>query len=241
MKTVKILPQPTDSTCGPTSLHAVYDYFGDSLPLESVIKEVKFLKDGGTLAVMLGCHALKRGYKATIYTYNLKIFDPTWDLSDKNKVIENLKNQAKAKKAKKLLKATKVYIKFLKLGGNLISEDLTIDLLKRLFNKKLPVLTGLSATYLYNFKRETVNYKNESIYDDIKGIPVGHFVVLNGFDKNKNIIVADPFHGNPLSDSNYYSVNVQRLINAIMLGLITYDANLLVISPVKNEKNCSSK
>ena len=27
-----ILPQPDDSTCGPTYLHAVYRYWGDVLP-----------------------------------------------------------------------------------------------------------------------------------------------------------------------------------------------------------------
>ena len=31
-----------------------------------------------TLAVLLGCHALRRGYEATIYTFNLQVFDPTW-------------------------------------------------------------------------------------------------------------------------------------------------------------------
>ena len=233
MRKVNILPQPTDSTCGPTSLHAVYDYFGDKVSLKTVVNEVKVLKEGGTLAVMLGCHALRRGYDTVIYTYNLRIFDPTWDLSNSKTLIQNLIKQAQVKKGKKFNKATKAYIKFLLLGGKLVSEDLTIDLLKRLFNKKLPVLTGLSATYLYNFKRETVNYKNESIYDDIKGIPVGHFVVLNGFNRKGDIIVADPYHGNPLFGSSYYSVKPQRLINAIMLGLITYDANLLVISPKK--------
>ena len=79
---LKILTQPDDSTCGPTSLHAVYQYFDDDISLDQVIKEVSFLEEGGTLAVMLGCHALKRGYKVKIYTYNLHVFDPTWFLQN---------------------------------------------------------------------------------------------------------------------------------------------------------------
>lgn len=58
---VKMLSQPDDTTCGPTSLHAVYNYFGSSLSLHQLISEVRSLEEGGTLAVMLGIDALKRG------------------------------------------------------------------------------------------------------------------------------------------------------------------------------------
>ena len=45
----------------------------------------------------------------------------------------------------------------------------------------------------------------------------------------REILIADPLHSNPLVDSRYYAVNVHRLIGAIFLGAVTYDANLLVI------------
>ena len=73
-----ITMQPDDFTCGPACLHSVYDYYGDAISLDQVITEVQSLKGGGTLAVLLGNHALRRGYRATIYTYNLHVFDPTW-------------------------------------------------------------------------------------------------------------------------------------------------------------------
>jgi hypothetical protein len=57
-----IRPQPSDTTCGPTCLHAMYRYCADTISLEEVISGVKYLKDGGTLAAMLACHALGRGY-----------------------------------------------------------------------------------------------------------------------------------------------------------------------------------
>ena len=75
---IKILPQPDDVTCGPTSLHAVYSHLGYKIPLKKLISEIEFLEEGGTLGVFLGIDALKRGFKATIYSYNLKLFDPTW-------------------------------------------------------------------------------------------------------------------------------------------------------------------
>ena len=33
-----ILPQPDDTTCGPTSLHAVYRFWGDDLPIDRIIR-----------------------------------------------------------------------------------------------------------------------------------------------------------------------------------------------------------
>lgn len=77
----RILPQPTETTCGPTCLHAVYRYHGGRASLDTIIDEIPYFEEGGTLAVMLGINALKRGYKAKIYTYNLHMFDPTWFLN----------------------------------------------------------------------------------------------------------------------------------------------------------------
>jgi ABC-type bacteriocin/lantibiotic exporter with double-glycine peptidase domain len=57
---VEILPQPDDTACGPTCLHALYRYYGDQIPLERVISEVTRLEEGGTVA----CQALRLGYQA---------------------------------------------------------------------------------------------------------------------------------------------------------------------------------
>ncbi|MGH7163181.1 MAG: hypothetical protein ACREID_06840, partial [Planctomycetota bacterium] len=67
---LEMLPQPDDAACGPTCLHAVYRYHDDPIPLAHILEEIPRLKEGGTLAVFLACHALRRGYRATIYTYN---------------------------------------------------------------------------------------------------------------------------------------------------------------------------
>jgi hypothetical protein len=71
---LEILTQPDDASCGPTCLHAVYRYFGEDVSLDEVIRDVPTLPAGGTLAVNLANHALKRGYEALIYTYNLTVF-----------------------------------------------------------------------------------------------------------------------------------------------------------------------
>jgi len=75
--TIDVAPQPDTAPCGPTCLHAIYRYYGENLPLSQVIDETHMLAGGGTLDVFLTNHALKRGYVATILTYNLTVFDPT--------------------------------------------------------------------------------------------------------------------------------------------------------------------
>jgi len=45
------------------------------------------------------------------------------------------------------------------------------------------------------------------------------------------VLVADPLHDNPAFGGQYYRVDVGRLIASILLGIVTYDANLLIITP----------
>ena len=224
-----IKAQPDDITCGPTCLHSIYQYYHDEIQLKQVVSEVKSLKSGGTLAVMLGNHALQRGYKAKIYTYNLNVFDPSWFALPQTKMISNLKKQMRYKfRRKKLQVASRAYIKFLEAGGIIQQTELDEHLLKKYLKQSTPILTGLSATYLYGTQRE-IPATNK--YDSIKGEPVGHFVIINGYEEATNIVyMADPMNPNPLK-SQYYSVTFNRLINSIMLGIVTYDANLLVIEP----------
>jgi hypothetical protein len=223
---LEVLPQPDDSTCGPTCLHAVYRYWGLELSLDQVIAEVTPLPEGGTLAVSLACHALRHGFAAEIYTYNLQIFDPSWFTKEVD-LAERLREQRKVKHDRKLSHATHDYLQFLGLGGVLRWRELTGGLIRRFLNRAIPILTGLSATYLYGCARE-----HQSAYDDVRGQPIGHFVVLSGYDRaRREVMIADPMQDNPLFRSQYYRVGMARLRASILLGILTYDANLLVITP----------
>lgn len=232
MLNIVIKTQPDDETCGPTSLHAVYRYYHDNVSLATVIREVETVSTGGTIAAMLGKHALKRGYQASLYVYNLSLFDPTWFTpdGDQQHLAKQLRQQLIYKRSPKFIESTNAYLEFIDHGGKILYKDLTIHMLKKHFQQGQPILTGLSATYLYNSARERFTRNRMSVYDAIRGEPCGHFVVLCGYDVEKRrIIVADPHRQNPISQNNYYKVNISRLINAIMLGVLTYDANLLVI------------
>lgn len=224
---IVVQPQPDATTCGPTCLHALYRYFGDEIPLGQVIKEVPALPGGGTLAVNLACHALSRGYRATIFTYNLNLFDPTWFSGGSKRIALGLAAQREAKPRAKLAAATDAYLSFLTLGGRLKHKDLTAGLLRRHLKRGTPLLTGLSATYLYQCARE-----RDDEYDDVGGEPMGHFVVLAGYDREtREVTVSDPLKDNPGFGSQNYPVSMARLTAAILLGIVTYDANLLALEP----------
>lgn len=222
-----ITAQPDATTCGPTCLNAVYGYFGDPMPLEQTVAEVEHLDEGGTLDVFLACHALARGYRATIYTYNLNVFDPTW-FSEETDLRAKLAEQARHKYSRKLQRATSGYRRYLKLGGDIRMDDLTGRLLRGYLRREIPILCGLSATWLYRDRRE----REDCEADDVRGEPLGHFVVLCGYDRGRREVrVADPHLGNPVTGDHYYNVGLDRLADAILLGAVTYDANLLIIEP----------
>lgn len=121
-----IYPQPDETSCGPTCLHSIYNYYGDSIDLHSVISEVKELDAGGTLAVFLGCHALKRGYKASIYTLNLHVFDPTWFKLQSIDLKEKLRLRGESRDDAKMLAAISGHMEFLTSAVKFISVILQI-------------------------------------------------------------------------------------------------------------------
>ena len=234
---IKINTQPDDETCGPTSLHAIYRFYGHDITQGQVINEVQRSLSGGTLAPFLGLHALANGFYVTIYVHNLRLFDPTWfgnRLNPNEFLINKLRAHRQHHHDEHLLQASHAFEEFLKAGGKVEFPTLNRRLLRKYFNLNVPILTGLSATYLYETARERFTEEGEDIFDDIGGEPCGHFVVLCGYDsKMRSVVVADPHRENPISHDNYYKVPISRLINAILLGVFTFDANLLIIHPKK--------
>lgn len=229
-----ILPQPSATTCGPTCLHAVYRYYGEKADLKDIIRDIRELDEGGTFACILGTHALQRGYDVELYTFNLQVFDPTWFSLAKPAMLERLLSRKKAKGRGKLGLAIEAYREFLEAGGEVKFEDLTTKLIRGFLKRGVPILTGLSSTFLYRAMREH-GPKLED--DDIMGDPQGHFVVLCGYDKDdRTVLVADPWHPNPAYQGLQYVVDIDRVVNAVLLGIITHDADMVIITPRNHSK-----
>jgi hypothetical protein len=225
---VKILPQPDETTCGPTCLHAVYRYWQNIDALSSVIARTGRLEHGGTLAVFLACDALRLGFDATIYTCNLNVFDPTWFLPGVD-IAQRLRLQSQVKMDYRLQTATTGYLEFLSLGGRLRLLELSRSLIHGYLRRGIPIITGLSATFLYRSRRE---YGIDDTPDDIRGVPSGHFVVIAGYDRvRRTLLVIDPYYKNPYASTHEYWLSAERVLGAVLLGMATHDANLLIIRP----------
>jgi Peptidase_C39 like family/Peptidase C39 family len=230
--------QPDDVTCGPTCLHAIYRYYGDDRSLDTLSDEIETVDGGGTVGVHLALHALASGYRAKITSWNLRVFDPTWFAPGAPPAKDRLAARATAQRGtregdRKLRDVCEAYVKFLELGGEVELDDLDAALLRGYLKRGVPILTGLSATFLYREARELA----DGTSDDVRGDPSGHFVVLTGYDQEtREVTVTDPMHPNPLSPIHTYRVPMSRLIGAIYLGVLTYDANLLVIEPKAHKR-----
>jgi hypothetical protein len=125
--------------------------------------------------------------------------------------------------------AAQAYVDFVDAGGEIEFRDLDPRLLRRSLRRGIPILTGLSASFLYREARERASNGKP---DDIGGDPVGHFVVLTGYDsKQREVQITDPMHPNPLAKVHTYPVKMERVIGAIYLGVLTHDANLIVLEP----------
>ncbi|MBL9077930.1 MAG: C39 family peptidase [Planctomycetes bacterium] len=224
-----IAPQPDGSSCGPTCLQALYRFHGDDVPIDRIVGDVQQLDDGGVLGVQLACHALRRGYEADIYTYNVQMFDPTWFRGVRPDLRAKLEAQAEVKDKRKLKFATQAYLEYLDLGGRVDMRDLSAAFVAELLAAGAPVLTGLSSTWLYGGPREVGRDPQD---DDVAGVPQGHFVVLCGWQAaSRHVWIADPLRPNPFSPDPVYSVDIDRLIASILLGIVTYDANLILLRP----------
>jgi hypothetical protein len=232
MLDLSIATQPDGISCGPSCLHALYQFFLDPITLEQTIEEVPYLDGGGTLAVLLACHALRRGYKATLHSFNLHVLDPTWVIGNSYALREKLEKQLTTTTDPKIKITTQAYMDFLDLGGELTFGEITFDLLRRCLDRKVPLLSGVSATYLYKNMRDYTSDDNQVVYDEWLGAPTGHFVVIRGYELNtQSLSIADPYTPHPLSSDHYYSVDFLHWLHAHLLGIVTYDAELVSIEP----------
>jgi hypothetical protein len=129
--------------------------------LDDVVRQVVPLSTGGTLAVHLGNHALARGYRATIFSCNIQLFDPTW-FGEGEDLGARLGDQARLKDDERLREATLAHLRFLEAGGVVRFGEITPETVDGYLGRGIPLLTGLSATYLYGRRIPTVHTPGEA-------------------------------------------------------------------------------
>lgn len=226
--------QPDDVTCGPTCLRQLYGFYGDDRPFQSILDATEMNPGGGTLAAFLGLAALRQGYRATLYPFDLRVFDPSWFDLPQRALAAKLGERADAVVDEGVRRSTLAWRAFIEEGGRVEFAELAPELLVDVLDRGHPVLCGLSATWLY---RQTRERPDDCEWDDLRGEPTGHFVVICGYSGGgRRFMVRDPSSHVPFSRDGRYVVPAQRLINAILLGDVTQDAVLLELWPGKPRK-----
>lgn len=100
--------------------------------------------------------------------------------------------------------------------------------------RRHPLATGLSSWFLYRTPRE---YGLTDIVDDVCGTPSGHFVVIAAYDRAaRRLLVSDPYGPHPYGGSRDYWIRMDRVFNAILLGIVPHGANVLVRAPRGNAR-----
>ncbi|MBX3268792.1 MAG: C39 family peptidase [Sandaracinaceae bacterium] len=225
---VPALTQPDDVSCGPTCLAQVLAHHGDPRSFLELAARVERNPDGGTVGVHLGRAAIELGYEVTLFSCNLRVFDPTWAGLSAAALTAKLAARAAAVTDPRLAAIAMAYVDFLERGGRISFDDFDPSLLVQLLDSGRPLIAGLSATYLYGAPRED---PATSRPDDVAGEPAGHFVVIDGYsERGARFDVVDPYPHNPFGAGHRYEVAARRLLNAVLLGDVTYDGVLVVVS-----------
>lgn len=211
--------QPTDESCGPTALDAVYRHYGEDFGLSTLVAEVGTTIGGGTTAAMLGIDAISRGFSAAIRDFSPGLFDPSWDGLPVDRLYGKLSESAATSVGKKR-QVLESYMTFIEAGGlidlgpwepGILLEEL----------RHGPAICGLCCNSLYRSPRERF-VDGKCIVDDLRGGPCGHFVVTELAD-NGRIAVHDPW------DADVTVMDESRLAMAILLGSTTLDSYVLAV------------
>lgn len=214
-----MMRQPTDESCGPTALDAVYRHYGEDFGVSALVAEVGTTIGGGTTAALLGIDALSRGFSATIRDFNPLLFDPSWDGFSVDRLYGKLSASAATSDGKKR-HVLESYMTFIEAGGKIgLGPWEPGILLEEL--RHGPAICGLCCNSLYRSPRD-LYVDGKCIVDDLRGEPCGHFVVADLAD-NGRIAVHDPW------DASVTVMDESRLAVAILLGSLTFDGTVLAV------------
>ncbi|MGM0457793.1 MAG: hypothetical protein ACQERO_00480 [Bacteroidota bacterium] len=72
------------------------------------------------------------------------------------------------------------------------------------------------------------------VYDDLREKLSGHFVVLQGYSAETGEgFIANLIKMNSTYNGTFYKMKIDSVINDILLGIVTYAASLIIITPKK--------
>lgn len=209
--------------CGPTALKMVMEYLsGKDYDLDEIIKDADSIQKYVDWDFKLGTAAIKRGFKATIFTLSIDFFDPTWHGLSRSQLLRKLRQRLKfvMKYNKKDLhdgyiwwwyeSSLKAIIKFLEKGGKIVFKPITKELIISYLSKGVPVICPVNGSLMYGRKRF---YRKT--FDDVKGKYFGHVITATGYENNR-FTLTDTYEGS--KRNGLLKVDRDLLINSILLS-----------------------
>ena len=194
-------------TCGPTSIQQILEYYGIETSLKDIMNGMFLFDRGGTSSDgAMGDYLLKQGFKVKIYTFDTKMFDPSWFKLSRKELLKKLQKSYNISRGYKKYNYNG-FINFLKHGGKIEFKAITLNEIKNYLKKIYPIMVGVDDSLLYGVKRSRKTFYD----DDIRGKVWGHEVVVAGFKKNK-LFVVDPFPRNTFSKKGKYFVDAEKLL-----------------------------
>lgn len=228
-----ITEQTTDYNCGPTVLSAVLNHFNIAVSPDEISNNLRyFTEEHGTFITCLGMYALEKNLDATIYTYDLDVFDLTWNngtdelLYHLNKMLLKCNTEDEMKRL-----AIQYYIEFLKNGGHIeICPDFNFTF-NNIFSKERAVIAGVSSQILYRGSRI-----NDNGDYDIYGKQEGHFIIAEPAVNASYmgiVDISDPYGLKSKYGKLNYSITFDTFVQAVLQSTHTHDGAWLEITKQK--------
>lgn len=221
------LPQPTQSSAGPTSLRMILAFHGMAVPHDEMLEVLPLDPEDGARGPQIGLAALRCGFQVTIIPYERCILRPQWSTLPPATLLEHLERVGldgsdAGPRGEGVL--ARIYADYLRAGGELRFAPLSRELLVSYLQQHTPLIAALDAEYLY---------AASTAADHEAGPRQAHFLVVGGYDAaTDEFAVSDPWYDIPLANTGgRYRIPSDRLVTAVLLGAEANDAELIAIRP----------
>lgn len=197
--------QPTNTTCGYTSVAMLLAHYGKTVTVNDLLKQVPHPKDEkgnqtGSVTAQLVAWCQGQGIKTHMYSFDCLVLDLSWKNLSTKEILAKLK-AAKGKRDAIVFGRhwadiyIDAYIDMLEAGGTLTIRPLvTTKLLYKLLESG-PIFVNICSTAKRGVGRTRDIGLRKSVVDDVKGDISTHSIVVYGNDETGNFLVADPWEG----------------------------------------------
>lgn len=200
--------------CGPISVYTIHQFFGTTITTAEILKDLGVSTKTSTFPSQLAQHLRSFPYDVQLLTSCSYLVSPHWIGKSSLFIAEELQQWLVHHKRSPWRKGAQFLRDYLASGGMIKIINLTTHILDEYLEGGYLILACLEESWLWG-RRKIVG---KAFFDDVKGSPRGHFVVL--FDGNDHeYAISDPFPtGLPGRSGNYFVSKDTVMISILLWG-----------------------